>query len=108
MNICVIVSGGYDCSWQLVATSYSSVDAFCPDSPVINTITLGCIDFERKKSIITKSRIGEVGYDGMNILWHELKHIRLYENCMQQDFITHFKCATFADWHGDFNVNPKD
>lgn len=100
MNFCVLALDEYDCSWRLVVTSNDSVKAYCPLSPIPNTHTVGCTDFSTKRIILLRGEMSDVGYDGMIILWHEIKHARLYEECMRQDFVTHFKCATYADWHG--------
>jgi len=99
MNVCVIIGSGYDCSWQIVATSNYSVNVYCPDSVIEGTLTLACTDFAAKRSVIDINRINEIGYDGMPILWHELKHMRLYSECMNQFAVTHFKCAEYASWH---------
>jgi len=99
MQLCVIALADYDCSWELIATSYDSVEAYCPLSPVNNTITVGCTDFAEKRIIVLRIMMDDEGYDGMIILWHEIRHAHLYSECMVQLFVNHFKCAQYADWH---------
>jgi len=99
MKLCVIALVDYDCSWELVATSYDSVEAYCPLSPVNNTITVGCTDFAEKRIVIIRSLMYQEGYDGMNNLWHEIRHAHLYSECMRQMFVSHFMCADYAIWH---------
>jgi len=100
MPLCVIALSGYDCDWDLIVTSYDSVEAYCPSSSVNNTWTVGCADFADKRIVVLESQMDKEGYDGMNNLWHEIKHAHLYSECMRQWFVSHFKCALYADWHG--------
>jgi len=111
MKLCVIALSGYDCDWKLIITSYDSVEKYCPLPPIEfrdSVHTDGCADFDKRRIIVHRIHMADNDYFGMNVLWHEIRHATLYSECIVQKFITHFKCAEYADWHGDFNVNPTD
>ncbi len=103
MQICVIAGSGYDCDWKLIITSYDSVEKYCPLPPIEfgdSVHTDGCADFAKRTLIVHKAHMGDPGYYGMNVLWHEIRHAYLYSDCMVQLFTNHFKCTNYADWHG--------
>ena len=100
MQVCVSIAGGYDCDWTLELTDYETMYDYCW-RPYRSENVGGCTHYHDRRIVIYAPIVDAVGIDGMNVLDHELKHARLYSDCMAKHFhITIQKCYNQADWHG--------
>ena len=102
LPLCVIAGEGYDCEWTMMITNTNFVNDQC-FAPYHNVTEIaGCVNFDDRIVLVAWFYMDKKGSDGMNVLWHEIRHAMLYSDCMAVGYKHHWSCGNYADWHTDW------